>query len=359
MPGTLLAQGFRVTGRVVHVLAPDTTPAASVWAVLHQITDQGGAAVDSSRTDRRGWYAVRAPARDSASVYVVSVTYAGIAYFSRPIRAFGRVEQTAEVLAVFDTSSTEPAIALAQRHVIIRRPEDRGARRVLELLVLANTGNRTRVAPDTSRPVWQGRLPRGATGFDVGESDVSNESVFRRGDAVAVAAPIPPGEKQILVSYVLPADQQQLDLDVDQEIVRLNVLVEDSAASVAGGPLEPMGVEEMEGIRFTRFAGEVVDPGTRVTVRFGEQPFSPASLWWMVVALAAATLVAGMVPWWRRTRGTGAAVEAGALAAQLAAVEAALSDRGSSLSETERQAYAQRRATLQRALEALRVRRQA
>lgn len=152
MPGTLLAQGFRVTGRVVHVLAPDTTPAASVWAVLHQITDQGGAAVDSSRTDAQGWYAVRAPARDSASVYVVSVTYAGIAYFSRPIRAFGRVEQTAEVLAVFDTSSTEPAIALAQRHVIIRRPQDRGARRVLELLVLANTGNRTRVAPDTSRP---------------------------------------------------------------------------------------------------------------------------------------------------------------------------------------------------------------
>jgi hypothetical protein len=346
-----------VTGRVVHVLVPDTTPAAGVWAVLHQITDQGGAVVDSARTDAQGRYAVRAPVQDSASVYVVSVTYGGIAYFSRPVRPSGRAVATAEVLAVFDTSSTAPAIVLAQRHVIIRRPEDRGSRRVLELLVLANTGDRTRVAPDTSRPVWQGRLPRGATGFEVGESDVSNEAVFRRGGAIAVAAPIPPGEKQILVSYILPADEPALALDVDQEIARLNVLVEDSAATVTGGPLAPMGVEEMEGIRFTRFAAEGIEPGTRVTVQFGERPFSPASLWWMVVVLAAATLAASMVPWWRRTRGAGVAAEEGALAAQLAAVEAALADRGSALSEPERQAYAQRRAALQRALEARRVRR--
>lgn len=351
VPGSLLAQGFRVTGRVVHVLAQDTTPAAGVWAVLHQITGQGGSAVDSSRTGPGGRYILRASTRDSGSVYVVSVTHAGIAYFSRPVRALGSPQETAELLAVFDTSSAAPAIALAQRHVIVRRPEDPGSRRVLELLVLVNSGDRTRVAPDTSRPVWQGRLPRGATGFQVGEGDVSTEAVFRRGDAIAVAAPIPPGEKQILVSYVLPLNVDELEIEADQPIGRLNLLLEDSAATVSGGPLVAMGVEELEGISFSRFAADGIEPGTRITVGFGERRFSPTGLWWMVVVLAAASLVAGLVPWWRRARGRVPATQAAALAAQLAAVDAALSQRGAALSDAERRAYEQRRDALKSRLD--------
>lgn len=353
VPGSLLAQGFRVSGRVVRVVEGDSTPAAGVWAVFHQITTAGGAAVDSARSDAGGRYLVTAPARDSAAVYVVSVTYAGIAYFTSPLRPPAGTHLAAGALAVFDTSSTA-TIDLAQRHLIIRRAEEQGARRVLELLVLANTGARTRVAPDTSRPLWEGRLPRGAGAFEVGAGDLSAEAVYRRGDAIAVAAPIPPGEKQILVSYVLPATVRALEIDLEQPVGRLNVLVEDSAAGVMEGPLAPMGVEELEGVRFTRFEGQGIVPGTRIAVAFGRTPFSPTSLWWMVVALAAASLAAGLVPWWWRAgRGRAPPSDPKVLAAQLAAVEAALAQDGARLSDAERPAYQRRRDALKREIATL------
>ena len=355
-----MAQGFRVSGRVVSVTGADSTPVAGAWAVLHQVSLRGGSPVDSARTDRGGRYQVRAAVRDTTTVYIVSVTYAGIAYFTRPLHAGrGASQGRAEPLAVYDTSSTSPVVEVAQRHVIVRAPGADGARQVLELLVLRNAGERTRIAPDTAWPVWQGTLPRGAIQLEVGESDVSAEAVYRRGDSIAVAAPVPPGEKQVVVSYVLPRARRALDLTVDQPVARLNVLVEDSAATSAGDALERVGSEMIEGTSFVRFARNEVAAGAHVLVQFPRARFSAGNLWWLVVGFAGAALAAGLVLVWRRT--LPAAAEAGPadpnlLAAEIAALDAAFEQRPDATSE-ERAAYQRRRATLKARLEELLSRR--
>ncbi|MBI2404069.1 MAG: hypothetical protein HYV20_15300 [Gemmatimonadetes bacterium] len=352
----LVAQGFRVSGRVVSVAGADSTPLAGTWAVLHQVSLRGGSPVDSARTDRGGRYQVRAAVRDTTTVYIVSVTYAGIAYFTAPLHARrGTSQGTAETLAVYDTSSTSPVVEMAQRHVIVRRPGADGARQVLELLVLRNTGAGTRIASDTARPVWQGALPRGAIELEVGESDVSAEAVYRRGDSIAVVAPVPPGEKQVVVSYVLPRARRALDLTVDQPIARLNLLVEDSAAQLVGDALERVESEMIEGTSFVRFAGNDVVAGAHVLVQFPRGRFSLGNLWWVVVALAGAALAAGLVLAWRRTLPAAASPLPGnpnVIAAEIAALDAAFEQRPEATPE-ERAAFQRRRAALKARLEEL------
>lgn len=359
-PTLLAAQGFRVSGRLVVVTGADSAPVAGAWAVLHQVSLRGGAPVDSARTDRGGRYQVRAAVRDSTMVYIVSVTYAGIAYFTRPLHAGRDLSRgAAETLVVYDTSSTTPVVEVAQRHMIVRRPAADGGRQVLELLVLRNAGERTRIAPDTTRPVWQGALPVGAIRLEVGESDVSAEAVYRRGDSIAVSAPVPPGEKQVVVSYLLPRARRALDLLVDQPVARLNVLVEDSGATLEGDALEAMGAETMEGTTFVRFARNEVAAGTRVVVNFPRGAFSLGRYWWVLIGLAGTALAAGLVAVWRRT-GPAAPVAVPAdpnvLAAEIAALDVAFEQRADA-SPDERAAYQRRRAALKAHLEDLLPRR--
>lgn len=343
-----MAQGVRVLGRVVRVSGADSQPLGGAWVVLHGVTTSGGAPVDSARSGSDGRYVVRAPVFDSTALYVVSVMYQGIAYFTSPVHMFGRRVDTAEVLAVFDTSSVAPDIGVAQRHIVVRRAAPDGSRRVVEVIVLANDGPRTRVSSGPDRPVWRGTLPRGVTQLEVGQSDVSSDAIMARGDTLLVTAPVPPGQKQVVVSYLLPASVRALELPVDQPLLRLNVLVEDSAARVTEGPLAAMGFETMEGASFARFDGALAQRGGRVVVAFGRSPFSVTQWWWIIVLLAGGALAWALMTRWSHAHVPVTGGDPAAVAAELAAIEAALGATDHPLQGAERAAYERRRAVLQR-----------
>lgn len=349
LPGAAGAQGVRVTGRVVRVTGPDSLPVAGAWVTLHRVTAREGGLVDSARSDPRGRYAVRAAAPDTTALYVVSVMHHGIAYFTRPVHSLGRRVDTADVLTVFDTSSVAPPVTTAQRHIVVRQASADGSRRVVELIVLSNAGYLTRIAQDTSRPVWQGALPRGAFQLEVGESDVSSEAITVRDGRLAVSAPIPPGEKQVVVSYLLPGAVSEVDLVADEPVPRLNVLVEDSAATVVSGQLMPLGFEQMEGVSFARFDGAVTEPGARIRVSFARRGVSPGSLWWLIVVLTGVAFVVAFVLRAQRPATQRELTDSVALAAQLDAVNAALA-ADPPLPEAERAAYQRHRAMLEQRL---------
>jgi hypothetical protein len=266
-----------------------------------------------------------------------------VTYFTPLPHPSQKGEIQLDPIAVYDTSSVGPRIELSQRHLIIRRPENRQGRRVLEILVLANRGNLTRIATDTSHPVWQAELPRGAIGLEVGESDLSDEAVYRRGNSVAVAAPIPPGEKQMLLSYFLPGDK--LELRLDQPVGQFNILAEGSTARLLGGPLRILGVQELEGIGFARFAGNDLAAGSEVILQLGSRGFSAGAWWWVIVALAGVVLLAALIRYWPAGR-----TSPHGLQAQLEAIEAALARSREALTPGELRAYRKRRAELKRLL---------
>ena len=265
--------------------------------MLHRITRGGGGPVDSVRTDRAGRYTFRMGEADSTALYVVSGWFAGIAYFSEPVQLAGRPAAELAPLVVYDTTSRGPPVFVLQRVLTIARPKDNGTRDVLEIVRLHNPGAATLVSADTLRPVWTGALPHEAIQWQVGESDVSAQTVVRRGDTVAVLAPLAPGEagKQISYGYVLPADVTTFYVPVDQPTGELDFLIEDTAAVVTAPALQRLGVDSIEGRWFARYRTGPLAAGVVVSIDLPEGRFRPQRLLPVVVALVAVVLGAGLV----------------------------------------------------------------
>ena len=340
--GGLEAQGFRVQGSVVRMSGVDSLPVAGVWTALHEVTALGGEVIDSQQTAASGMFTVDAPRGDTLASYIISVEHHGIAYFSEPFRSDDEASPT---LVVYDTSSVAGLVTLAERHLIIQGLESDGTRRVIELFVLRNEGTHTRVAPDTTNPVWQAALPTGVLDFEVGTADVSADAIYLRGDTVAIAAPIPPGERQILVTYLIPRNTKQISVPLDQPIRHLNVLVSDSSATVSPPTVQFRGWETIEDTPYQRYGMEDVLAGGVLVVSVTDAPLSTDIVLWVIIPVFVLAMLATVVRW--RTRAVSVAPQGvddpEALAAQIAALDRAKA----SMDPT---AFAEQRAALKQRL---------
>ena len=339
--GTLEAQGFRVQGSVVRMDATDSLPVAGVWASLHEITALGGQVVDSQRTRVSGMFTIASPRGDTLASYLISVEHHGIAYFSEPFR---NDDVPSPTLLVYDTSSVANLVTFGERHVIIQGLEDDGTRRVIELFVLRNESTSTRVAPDTSNPVWQTALPAGVLDFEVGSADVSADAIYLRGDTVAIAAPIPPGERQILVTYLIPRNTKEVSVPLDQPIRHLNVLVSDSSATVGPAVLQFRGWETIEAVPYQRYGVEDLLAGGALVVTVSDLPLSSDLVLWVMIPLVALAMFTTAMLWRRRGASVPAPVadDPEALGAQIAALDRAKDSMDPEAYAAERAALKQR-----------------
>jgi len=285
-----------VTGRVVHG-GPNGRPLARAWVVLHRVTMGGaGGPIDSSRTDGRGDFTFSVSRPDTSAIYVVSSWYDGIAYFSEPVTV-SRPRTSLRPLLVYDTTSTGPGVQVARRLLTVAKQKPDGARDVLELLELRNPGRSTRIAADTLQPTWTGAIPGEAIQFQVAQGDLSPQAVTQRGDSVAVFGPIPPGDpKQLSYAYVLPGSLARIAVPIDQPTAEVDLLVEDTVATVTATRLDTLGVQEIESRRFARYRARAVPAGATLTIAFSvAPPWQAESLVPFVVIGAAVALAAGFV----------------------------------------------------------------
>ena len=331
--------------------AGDTLPVPGVRVVLHRVAEAVQGPVDSvpSGTDGGFRFALQ---RDTASLYLLSARYHGIEYFSVPLsRDPGRGPEEI-TLVVHDTSSRAP-VTVSARHVVIPRPGDDGTREVLDLVLLANAGTETRVAPDSLGASWSGPLPPESEGLDLGESDVSPDAVTRRGDSVIVSAPISPGEKQLAFQYHLRGGRRTVEVPVGAQPVALNVLVEEPGASVAGPAMLEADSQAIEGRSFRRWSGDVpANAVIRVTLPGADTPDRPV-IAVLVTVLALALLLAAwrILPRRAALRGPAPVAEHGAdrLLNEIAALDARYGGREAETPADEWARYLERRAALKAA----------
>ena len=313
--------------------------------MLHRVTPAVQGPLDSTLTGRDGRFRF-ALTRDTSALYLLSARHHGIEYFSTPLDR-GRTNGNDTVtLVVHDTSSTAP-VSVSARHVVIPRAGEDGTREVLDLVLLANTGARTRVAPDSEGASWVGLLPPRSEGLDLGESDVSPDAVVRRGDSAIVSAPISPGEKQLAFQYHLPAGPGDIEIPIGPEPVVLNVLLEEPGARAIAPGLARADSQMIEGRSFRRWTGSLP---ANVTVRvrlpgagFDAGPVLAA----MVGVLALALLVAA----WRMMPRSKAVVSADRLIGEIAMLDARYQGREAETAPEEWGRYLDQRGNLKAALE--------
>jgi hypothetical protein len=340
----IAAQTIQAEGRVQK---RDSTPVPRARVVLHRVGQALQGPLDSVNSDRQGRFrfAFRA---DTAALYILSARYAGIEYFSLPVHTNPGRPDTALRIMVYDTSSAAP-VSVEARHLVVARPGEDGSRNVLDLIVLLNDGDRTRIAPDSLRPSWSGLLPRGTIGLELGESDVSPDAVTRRGDSLIVTAPLPPGEKQITVEYLIPAGHEVLELPVTEPVSMLNVLAEEKDAVVSGGTLSLADSQVLQGRSFRRWTG-LVPAGSSVRVTLPGRRRAPE---WLLAALVAplVLVLAGTAWYFTGKRWHERQVSADGLLDAVAALDARYLGREAETPAEEWRRYHSERARLKALLE--------
>jgi hypothetical protein len=314
------------------------------WVVLHRVGATAGP-VDSTRSGADGRARLRVARREAGAVYFVSARFQGIGYFAEPIGADATDPQTVS-LAVYDTSTAGPALHVGMRHLIVARPDAQGRRRLLDIIQVRNEGTTTRVGPDSTAPVWSMRLPPGIEAPEVGQGEVSPAAVTFGGDSVRVAAPFPPGPKQIVLGYALPRGRH-LVVPVDQPTIRFEVLSEEPVR--AGSGLVAMEPLQMEGRTFQRLGGDALRAGSEVEVRFGGSGLA-GNTTALALGLAALVLAGGAVVAFRRRPAAPAAAprspDRDALLAQLVALDERYADHQDATPADEWAAYLARRGRL-------------
>jgi len=251
-------------------------------------------------------------------------------------------------IVVSDTSSSVPG-ATGSRHVVVSRPGQSGGRAVLEIVVLENRTDRTRVAGDSLGSSWSAPTPKGAVGFQPGNGDFSPEAMRFAHDSVTLDAPIAPGEKRVIYSYLLPMAESRITFPIADSIDVLNLLVEEATADMKG-VLTPADTERIEGRVFRRWTGAVV-PGSKV-----ELVFASSNAQWLLPVLVAFVGTAFLVGF-LILRKRGAPVPAPVpltdpLVDALARLDARYAGREGEVSPEEWATYVAERARLKRELEA-------
>jgi hypothetical protein len=348
-----------VSGRVVRPAGKERTePVSGVMVTLHRVGRDSAGPLDSARSGPDGRFAFRyRPFGEEEAVYFVSSSYAGIAYFSAPLRA-ARVTGDDAELMVFDTTSTGVQLSAQGRHVVVAGLDSARRRRVIEVFELSNDSGLTRVAGPGDEPSWRVRLPANAQEVQVGQGDVSPDAVTFADGAMLVFAPFAPGIKQVSVQYLLPAASFPLSIPVEERTGVLEVLLEDPQASAEGGGLREVPPADAEGRHFRRYlaqdvpAGAVVrlqapTPGPRLTARYTPGLLTAIGLLMLLALWRALSRMSG-----RRAAATPAFPESPErLARRIADLDAAF-ERESPPSDALRADYERRRAALKARLSA-------
>ena len=333
----------------------DTVPLAGARVVLHRLTATRQGPVDSVLSDAAGHFQFRVVA-DTSALLLTSSRHDGIEYFSRPAKPTGQGSDTNLVVLVADTSSSAP-VSLAGRYLMIGRPQQGGRRAALDLIVLQNRGDMTRVARDSAAPVWAMPMPAGIEDFTPGESEFSAAAVGHQGDSLTISAPLSPGDRQLMVTYTFPVGVKRVKVPFAAATDSVVMLLEEPTALVVTPGFAARDSQVIEARTYRRWVGSMRAAGT-VDVTFDVPGEGGKEATLALAGLLAAGLLTGGVVLLRRRSGTSQPValpvarDAAGLIDALARLDARFAGRETEVGAEAWSQYVRQRAELKAALAA-------
>ena len=289
--GTRIAEG-----RLLKPLSPaDAQGVPGQWVVLHRVGSDQAGPLDSVRSGPGGRFRFRYRATGSPeALYFVSAMYGGIAYFSPPLRSAVVRGGDADVI-VYETTRDTSSLRVQGRHLVVSQA--RGPRReIAEIFELENQSTRTVVAAD-SAPLWSTTLPEVAESASVAPGDVAAGAVrFSRGRA-ALFAPLSPGVRQLVITYLVPNDAFPISFPMQRPTSVLEVLLEDPRGSVKGVDVREVDAANIEGRTFRRLLAQDVEANRVVSVDMPAPPGQNSRVLAVVIGTVGAVMIVGLVVW--------------------------------------------------------------
>lgn len=270
-------------------------PLPDAWVVLHRVGSDGGAPIDSTRSDARGRFRFRYQLSGSAgAIYFASSSYGGIAYFTPPLPA-GEARRTSEgvVIVVYDTTSRKLPMHVRGRHIVASAPSGADTRTIIEVYEISNDSSLTLVSGQGDAPTFAVVVPANARAFHPRDSDIATDAMALRNGRVEVNAPLAPGLKQIAFSYDLPVSDRHLRFDVGRDTPVLELLTEEPFARVTGAGLIEVDPVKIEARSFKRYLSQNPPPAAVASIDYPDAPVNTRQLYVAVVILAVGVAMLG------------------------------------------------------------------
>ncbi|MGH7679440.1 MAG: hypothetical protein ACRENU_13295 [Gemmatimonadaceae bacterium] len=323
-------------------------PVPRQWVVLHRVGNDRSAPLDSTRTDANGRYRIRYRLfGDPEAIYFVSARYAGIAYFSPPLRVPVVRGGDADV-QVYETTTDTTLLRVQGRHLVASAPTGK-SREIAEIFEIENAGFRTIVARDSTVPVWSTMLPARAESTSVGPGDLNLSAVRFRNGRAEIFSPISPGVRQLVLTYQLDPRSFPVSLPIASPVSVLEVLLEEPRAVVEGARLAEVSPATVGGRMFRRFLAQDV-PGASVMRVTAPPPVEQnQGAIKALVVVAALALILGFGAWAMRRGGNAVADPLAASVADVLLAELATLDARAGkelMTADERRVYEEQRALM-------------
>jgi hypothetical protein len=301
--------------------------------VLHHVNTDAmvpGAVFDSATVGPGGEFQFLLPVVPDGNIrgdiYFASVDYEGVLYFGSAITTLEQLDSL-YVVQVFQAEEVPPEgvpLPVEVRTMIVEFVGDEWI--ATDVFALANRGARTLVAQEDG-VVWSYPLPLGATEAELGEGDLPPDAVMFEEGRVVVSAPIPPGERVLMIRYRLEDLGSTIPAPGRTEVFEL--LVKEPAPPLQVVGLEPVDVVTLgPGSSYRRYGGtELVDLNLTI-VETEERGLPPVE--WLAVLTAVMLAAGGFLAYLRPRRPVAAGVDSElgreALILEVARVDNALAE---------------------------------
>jgi hypothetical protein len=289
---------------------PDVLPGglADTPVILHRVGPDTAGEIDSARIAPDGSFSfllpyVPDPGSRGREIFFASLEHEGILYFGRAITTAVQLDSL-YVIQAYDTVTVPTGgatLPVSVRYLVLEpatapegAPLDQGGGwRVTDLVQVENPGDRTLTAAD-SGAVWSYPLPEEAERVQIGGGDVGPDATQIEEGRVVVYAPLPPGQRQLIVRYALESPELTVPLPGSTGSVEL--LVREPAPSLRVEGLDPDRPVQMEtGSTYRRYVGTNLQ---EASVRIVEDEGAEEGGWsprWLAVLLG--LLLAGVGLW--------------------------------------------------------------
>ncbi len=266
------------------------SPLDAGTVVLHRVSPEGSGEVDTATVGPGGEFQFLLPAVPDADtqgdIFFASVDFEGVLYFGSAITALEQLDSL-YVVRVFPAEEVPPegvSLPVEVRTLFIEFFGDEWV--TTDLFAIDNRGTQTLVAQEGG-VVWSYPLPPGAYEPELGESDMPPDAVTFEGGRVLVSAPLPPGDRLLMIRYRLADLNSTIPAPGRTDVFEL--LVKEPFPPLRVEGLEPVDVVALgPGASYRRYgASELVD--VILTLVETEEQGPPPLQW---VALLATVMLA-------------------------------------------------------------------
>jgi hypothetical protein len=293
------AAALMISGRVVK--GADRAPAANVAVSLHVIRGDAELPGSTQQTDPSGAYRFDGVTAEGQGLeYYVSTEYEDAFYTEGPIPVHGG-SGAAPDLVVFDVAKDFDAISVQDHHVIVERKDD--GLHVTEILIFQNHANTAFLGVGVNHAQPSGMrvgLPSSVKEFKPGMG-LDEPSVRLQGRELTSVRPIPPGQRPLSFTYLVPLSGR---MDLSHRLYfptrQMTVLLDDPSLRVESQQLKSAGIRDQGGKKYTMYFGQNLPVGSEVSVRIGGAGFFSNP---KIYPFMAAPFVIAGVLWFAARRG--------------------------------------------------------